>query len=79
MFDTVGTMEINLGSTSSMMWGMIFGAIGVGYFIFGKKQARLIPLLSGIGLCAFPYFISNTYIVVLLGIILIALPFLIAF
>jgi len=44
MFDTVGTMEINLGSTSSMMWGMIFGAIGVGYFIFGKKQARVIPL-----------------------------------
>jgi hypothetical protein len=57
------------------MWGMIFGSIGLGFLVYGKKQKAVIPLLCGIGLIAFPYFISNIYILVLLGIVLIALPY----
>jgi hypothetical protein len=57
------------------MWGMIFGSIGLGFFVYGKKQKAVIPLLSGIVLIVFPYFISNIYILVLAGIVLIALPF----
>ena len=57
------------------MWGMIFGSIGVGFFIYGKKQKAFIPLFSGLGLIVAPYFISNIYILVLSGIVLIALPY----
>lgn len=57
------------------MWGMIFGSIGVGFFIYGKKQKAVIPLFSGIGLIVVPYFISNIYVLVLSGIVLIALPY----
>ena len=61
------------------MWGMVFGSIGMGYFVYGKKQARAIALLSGIGLCVFPYFVSNVYLMVLIGIALMAFPFLLQF
>jgi len=59
------------------MWGVIFGAIGLGFFVYGKKQKAIIPFLSGIGLMVFPYFISNAVILVIAGIILTALPFVI--
>ena len=64
-----------MNNTSTLMWGLIFGSVGLGFFVYGKKQKAIIPLLSGIGLMVFPYFVSNTYILILLGIILIALPY----
>jgi len=64
-----------MNSASTLMWGVIFGSIGLGFFVYGKKQKAIIPFFSGIALIAFPYFISNVYILVLSGIILILLPF----
>jgi len=60
---------------STLIWGVIFGSIGLGFFVYGKKQKSIIPLFSGIGLMVFPYFISNLYILIISGFILIALPF----
>jgi hypothetical protein len=57
------------------MWGMLFGAFGLGFFVYGKKQKAIVPLLSGIGLMVFPYFVTNVYIMVLAGVVLIALPY----
>jgi hypothetical protein len=60
---------------STLIWGIIFGSIGLGFFVYGKKQKAIVPLLSGIGLMVFPYFISNIYIMILSGIVLMALPY----
>ena len=60
---------------SILMWGIIFGSIGLGFFGYGKKQKAVIPFIIGIGLMVFPYFISNIYILVLSGIVLIAIPY----
>jgi hypothetical protein len=68
---------MEMTSTSTLLWGMLFGAIGLGFFVYGRKQKAVIPFLSGIGLIVFPYFISNIYLLVLSGIVLIALPFII--
>jgi hypothetical protein len=62
-------------NVSTLIWGVIFGSIGLGFLVYGKKQKAVIPLLSGIGLIVFPYFISNLYILILSGVILVALPF----
>ena len=64
-----------MNDISTLMWGIIFGSIGLGFFVYGKKQKAIIPILSGIGLMAFPYFISNIYILILSGLALIALPY----
>jgi hypothetical protein len=61
--------------TATIMWGVILGSIGLGFFVYGKKQKAAIPLLSGIGLMVLPYFISNLYLLILSSIILIAVPF----
>jgi hypothetical protein len=62
-----------MNTTSTLMWGVIFGSIGLGFFVYGKKQNAIVPLLSGIVLMVFPYFVSNLYILILTGIVLVAM------
>jgi hypothetical protein len=61
--------------TSLLIWGMLFGAFGLGFFIYGKKQKAFVPLMTGIALFTIPYFISNVYMLVIAGTVLVALPY----
>lgn len=61
--------------TAQLIWGMIFGAIGLGFFVYGKKQKAVMPLISGISLFIFPYFVTNAYLLVLVGAAIMALPY----
>ena len=63
--------------SGTLFWGMVFGAFGAGYFIYGRKQKRLVPLFCGIALVVFPYFVSGSLPTVLVGAVLLALPFII--
>jgi hypothetical protein len=60
-----------------IIWGVIFGAFGLGFFVYGKKQRAIVPLICGLALMVFPYFISNTILLVVVGAMLIAAPFVI--
>jgi hypothetical protein len=62
-------------SPLTLMMGVLFGSIGLGFFVYGKKQKAVIPFVSGIGLMALPYIISNIYILILLCIGLVFLPY----
>ena len=64
-----------MGNESQLIWGIIFGAIGFGFALYGKRQKAAIPLVSGIGLMVIPYFLANAYILVLAGIALMAVPY----
>ena len=61
----------------TLFWGIVFGAFGAGYFMYGRKQKRFVPLFCGIGLMVFPYFVSGTVPTVLVGVAMLALPFLV--
>ncbi|HET7595571.1 MAG TPA: hypothetical protein VFK15_01435 [Burkholderiales bacterium] len=58
-----------------LMWGVLFSSVGVGFFIYGKKQKTLMPFVCGLALMVFPYFVSNTAALVAIGTGLIALPY----
>jgi hypothetical protein len=59
----------------SLLFYMITGTIGTAYFIYGKKKSNFTAVMSGIALFVYPYFITNTYAVIGVGLALIALPF----
>jgi len=61
--------------SSLLIWGVLFGAIGLGYFTYGKKQKAVVPLFVGIALFVFPYFITNIYLLVATGVGLAVLPY----
>jgi len=58
-----------------LLWGLLFSSIGLGFFIYGKKQSAAVPLLTGVALMVFPYFVANVYLLVAIGVALIALPY----
>ena len=62
-------------STSVLLWGMVFGSIGLGFFIYGKKQKVIVPLLVGIALMVYPYFIADLTLLIIVGVILMVLPY----
>lgn len=61
--------------TASLLWGVLFGAIGMGYLAYAKRQRAPVALLSGIGLVVFTYFVSGTWTTLLVGTALMAVPF----
>jgi hypothetical protein len=53
----------------------LFSSIGLGYFLYGKKQKTVVPLVCGLALMIFPYFISSVGLLVAIGIVLAAIPY----
>lgn len=55
--------------------GFIFSSIGLGYFIYGKKQKILVPMLVGVSLMAYTFFVPNRIAIVVIGVILSVIPY----
>lgn len=62
---------------TTLMLSVLFGAIGLGYFVYGKKQQKWVAMVAGALLCAFPYFVSNVWATIAIGMALCAAPFVI--
>ena len=76
MFAPVGFQYDNaMESESHIIWSVLFGGIGIGFFIYGKRQKALVPWVAGVSLFIFPYFVSDIFMLVAIGIGLIALPY----
>jgi hypothetical protein len=61
--------------TSLLLWGLLFGSIGLGFLIYGRKQGAVVPSVCGLALIVFPYFVSNTILLVAIGVVLTAIPY----
>ncbi|MFV1958796.1 MAG: hypothetical protein ACC662_05215 [Planctomycetota bacterium] len=61
--------------TSLLVFGLVFGSIGLAFFVYGKKQQAVVPLCAGVALMAIPYFVPNPYVLAAAGVALIALPY----
>lgn len=62
-------------SESWLLWGLLFGSIGLGFVIYGRRQRAVVPLVCGLALMAFPYFVSNTVLMVVVGVVLMVIPY----
>lgn len=62
-------------SESILLWGLLFGSIGVGFALYGKQQRAPVPLLCGIALMIYPYFVPSPIAVVGIGLVLMAIPY----
>jgi predicted membrane protein len=58
-----------------LLWGLLFSSIGLGFFLYGKKQRAVVPLVCGLVLMIYPYFIPNVMVLVAIGVVLIAVPY----
>jgi hypothetical protein len=61
-------------NTALLLWSIVFSSVGVGYFIYGKKREDMVIRYTGLALILFPYLFDNAFLLVLVGLILMALP-----
>lgn len=62
-------------TATTLFLGVLFGSIGLGFFIYGRKQRKVVPLLCGLMLMIVPYFIPDNLLLFLAGAVLVAIPY----
>lgn len=59
----------------TLLFGVLFGAIGSGYLLYAKKQYDGLFAIIGFALVIFPYFVSSAIATLVIGALLCAAPF----
>ncbi len=62
-------------SLGTLLVNIVASSLGVGYFVYGKRQHRLTFLVAGIGLCVFPLLLDGVPAEILISVLLAAAPF----
>ncbi|MBW7470845.1 hypothetical protein QQF73_04550 [Marinobacter sp. M216] len=60
--------------TATLIWGLIFSSIGIGYFIYGRRQSNMVARWCGLALILYPYLVTNTMAMVAVGVALMLTP-----
>ncbi len=53
-------------NTSFLFASLFWGSVGMGYFIYGKKQGSWSPMLGGVAMMGLSYFIASALMMSLL-------------
>ena len=57
-------------NAADLLADVLFGAIGMGAFVYGRKQGRLKTTLIAVAIMAYPYFVSGTLLLYAIGVLL---------
>ena len=62
-------------SAGTLFAGLLFGAVGMGVFAYGRKQRQARPFFIGAALMVYPYFFDDPWLLYGIGVVLIAALF----
>jgi hypothetical protein len=54
-------------SPAALFGSLLFGAVGLGAFLYGKKMVLYKPMVIGIVLMAYPYFVPQPWLIYTIG------------
>jgi hypothetical protein len=60
---------------NTMIAAVFLGIVGTGYVMYGRKAQHPVALVAGVLLCVFPYFVDGFVWTLVIGAVLLALPF----
>ncbi len=52
---------------AALFGSLLFGTIGIGVFMYGKKMVLYKPMVIGFVLMIYPYFVSQTWLLYTIG------------
>jgi hypothetical protein len=64
---------------NGLIVGIISGAFGMAYLVYGRRQSKVVAAVAGVVLCIYPYFVEGLLAPCAIGAALLAAPFLIDF
>ena len=59
-------------STDTLLAALVWGAIGSGFALYGKKQGRPVPMIGGLVMIGATYFCETALVMSVVGVGLIA-------
>jgi hypothetical protein len=67
---------MSMFDTSSLFASLLWGSIGVGFFIYGRKQREAAPMLGGVVMVAVSYLVSSSLVMSLTSVAVIVAVYL---
>jgi hypothetical protein len=64
---------------ATIFFSIVTSALGIAYMMYGRRQAKFAPLIAGLALCVYSYFIDSWLWLCVIGAALAALPFIVDF
>jgi hypothetical protein len=62
--------------TENLFFGIVASAVGTAYIVYGRRRAKYVPLFAGLSLCLITFFIDSWLWLCVVGVVLLAAPFL---
>ena len=59
-------------SPGMLFASIVVGAVGFGFFQYGRKQQRIPQLVTGIVLMGYPYFVASVWWMLAIGVAIVA-------
>jgi hypothetical protein len=60
-------------NANALLASVVIGSVGLGFFIYGKRQQRVPHLVVGLVLMVFPYLVSSVGLMTIIAVALIGL------
>ncbi|MBL6904756.1 MAG: hypothetical protein ISR27_04420 [Pseudomonadales bacterium] len=60
--------------TNYLLISLVFSSVGLGYFIYGKKQKHTVAYYTGLCLMMYPYMITDPMLMAGIGVGLMFVP-----
>jgi hypothetical protein len=52
----------------ALLISLMFGCVGMGYFMYGKRSTQFTPIIIGLLLMIFPYFVASIPLMLIIGV-----------
>lgn len=65
--NTLGSLGLTFPTPAYLMGALVFGIIGYAAYRYGKKTSRGYPKWIGVGLMLYPYAVSQTWMLYVVG------------
>jgi hypothetical protein len=66
-------------NANALLASILLGSVGMGFFMYGRRQRRAPHLAVGVLLMVYPYFVSNVALMLVIGVVLVALVYVAAY
>ena len=60
---------------NELIAGLVAGVFGMAYFVYGKRQTKIAPMVCGVALCVYSYFVDSLVWLCVIGAVLLVVPF----
>ena len=58
---------MDLPSPANLLGSVLFGIVGFAAYRYGKKAGSMNPMVFGVSLMVYPYFVSQTWLLYAVG------------